>query len=65
MSGTRAVFRSRDDAMSDWTNVYSLSTAYDSSAFRLYVLQIGCNVECFESNETAISTVANSWLVKP
>jgi len=65
MNGTRAVFRTRDDAQSEWSNVYDISTAYDSSAFRLYVLQVGCNAACYESNQAAIDKVASSWLVKP
>ena len=65
MNGTRAVFRTRDDAQSEWRSVYDISTAYDSGSFRLYVLQVGCNVACYESNQAAIDKVASSFLVKP
>jgi len=65
MNGTRIVFRSRTTAEDDYAFVYDLSAAYDSSTFRLYVLQVGCNVECYENNQEAISDVAGSWLVKP
>lgn len=65
MSGTRVVFRSRASTGEDYSFVYDVSSAYDSQNFRLYVLQIGCNVQCYENNNEAITKVADSWLVKP
>jgi hypothetical protein len=65
MNGTRAVFRVRDDATSDWKAVYSVSTAFNLSTFRLYILRVSCSADCFEKNKDAISSVASSWLVKP
>ena len=65
MNGTRVVFRSRASSDTDYQLVYDLSTAYDSHNFRLYVMQVGCNVKCYENNTDAIDTVANSWLVNP
>lgn len=65
LNGTRTVFRSRDDANADWNAVYDMSTAFDLSTFRLYVLIVGCSPECYEANKDAITSTANSWLVKP
>ncbi len=65
MNGTRTVFRARDDANSDWNAVYDMSTAFDLSTFRLYVLLVGCSPDCYEANKGAITSAANSWLVKP
>lgn len=65
LNGTRAVFRVRDDATSDWKAVYSVSTAFNLSTFRLYLLRISCSPACYEKNKDAISSVASSWLVKP
>lgn len=65
INGSRIVFRSREAADEDWSATYDISAAYDSKAFRLYVLQVGCNAECFSANEDAISRVAGSWLVTP
>lgn len=65
LNGTRTVFRTRDDANADWNAVYDMSTAFDLSTFRLYVLLVGCNPECYETNKDAITSTANSWLVKP
>ena len=65
INGTRAVFRVRDDANSDWKAVYSVSSAFSLSTFRLYLLRISCSAACFEKNKDTISSVASSWLVKP
>ena len=65
MNGTRVVFRSRATADTDYQLVYDMSAAYDSHNFRLYVLQIGCNTACYDNNQAAITSVANSWLVNP
>ena len=65
MNGTRVVFRSRTSSTTDYQLVYDLSTAYDSHNFRLYVMQVGCSIECYENNSETISTVADSWLVNP
>lgn len=65
MNGTRVVFRSRTSSTTDYQLVYDLSTAYDSHNFRLYVMQVGCSIECYEDNSETISTVADSWLVNP
>ena len=65
MNGTRVVFRSRTTSDTDYQLVYDLSTAYDSHNFRLYVMQVGCSIECYEDNSETISTVADSWLVNP
>lgn len=65
LNGTRTVFRARDDANADWNAVYDMSTAFDLSTFRLYVLIVGCSPECYEANKDAITSTANSWLVKP
>ena len=65
MNGTRVVFRSRSSSATDYQLVYDLSTAYDSHNFRLYVMQVGCSIECYENNSETISTVADSWLVNP
>lgn len=65
MNGTRVVFRSRATADTDYQLVYDMSAAYDSHNFRLYVLQVGCNVTCYDNNSEAITKVANSWLVNP
>lgn len=64
INGSRIVFRARAEASEDWSAVYDLSAAYDSQKFRLYVLQVGCSARCYELNESAITSVANSWLVK-
>lgn len=63
MSGTRVIFRYREDSTAEWSEIYDVSSAYDSSRFRLYVLQVGCDTACFESNQDAIKKVADSWLV--
>lgn len=65
INGTRAVFRVRDDANSDWKAVYSVSSAFSLSKFRLYLLRVSCSPACFEKYKDAISSVASSWLVKP
>jgi hypothetical protein len=65
LNGTRTLFRARDDANSDWNAVYDMSTAFDLSTFRLYVLIVGCSPDCYEANKGAITSAANSWLVKP
>lgn len=65
MNGTRVVFRSRATADTDYQLVYDMSAAYDSHNFRLYVLQIGCSTSCYDDNQAAITSVANSWLVNP
>lgn len=65
LNGTRAVFRVRDDANSDWKAVYSVSTAFNLSTFRLYLLRVSCSAACYEANKDTISSVASSWLVKP
>ena len=65
LNGTRTVFRVRDDANSEWKAVYSVSSAFSLSTFRLYLLRISCSAACFEKNKDAISSVASSWLVKP
>jgi len=63
MSGSRVIFRYRDEPTAEWSEIYDVSSAYDSSRFRLYVLQVGCETTCFESNQDAIKKVADSWLV--
>ena len=65
LNGTRTVFRTRNDANSDWNAVYDMSTAFDLGTFRLYVLVVGCNPDCYEANKKAITSAASSWLVKP
>lgn len=63
MNGTRVVFRSRETPDTDYQLVYDMSAAYDSRHFRLFVLQIGCSTSCYDNNQSAITSVANSWLV--
>lgn len=63
MSGSRVIFRYRAESTAEWSEIYDVSSAYDSSRFRLYVLQVGCSTTCFESNQDAIKKVADSWLV--
>jgi len=63
MSGTRTVFRARSAADAEWSQVFSMSTAFDLSRFRLYVMLVGCSPACFEANSDAISSAASSWLV--
>lgn len=65
LNGTRAVFRVRDNATSDWKAVYSVSTAFNLATFRLYILRVSCSAACYETNKATISSVASSWLVKP
>jgi len=64
MSGSRIIFRYRESPTAEWSETYDVSSAYDSSRFRLYVLQVGCVTACFESNQDAIEKVADSWLVQ-
>lgn len=64
INGSRIVFRARAEPTEEWSAVYDMSAAYDSQKFRLYVLQVGCSARCYELNESAITKVANSWLVK-
>ena len=65
INGSRIVYRSKETAADDWSMVHDISAAYDSKHFRLYVLQVGCSVDCYDRNKDAISKVASSWLVKP
>jgi len=64
INGSRIVFRMRDSASDPWKAIYDVSAAYDSKAFRLYVLQVGCSTTCYEQNKSTISAIADSWLVK-
>ncbi|MGD9703080.1 MAG: hypothetical protein AB7Q42_15530 [Acidimicrobiia bacterium] len=65
LQGSRAVFRTRNDATEDWTAVVDMTTYFDPTTFRLYVLRVACSPECYEANEETITKIANSWSVEP
>jgi hypothetical protein len=63
--GSRAVFRVRSDATAEWEMVIDMTTHFDPSNFRLYVLQVACSPACYQENQNAMTSIANSWSVKP
>jgi hypothetical protein len=61
LQGSRVVFnvRNRDEP---W-QTFDVTTMFDPSAFRYYVLTVGCSAECFKANEKDIYEVTSSWKV--
>jgi hypothetical protein len=65
LQGSRAVYRSRTDAAADWETVTDMTTYFDPTTFRLYVLRVACDPGCFDTNADTITRIANSWSVEP
>ena len=65
LQGSRAVFRTRADATADWDAVVDMTTYFDPTTFRLYVLRIACSPDCYAANQDTITKIANSWSVEP
>ena len=65
LQGSRAVFRTRADATADWDAVVDMTTYFDPTTYRLYVLRIACSPDCYAANEDTITKIANSWSVEP
>jgi hypothetical protein len=65
LQGSRAIFRTRSDATADWSAVVDMTTYFDPTTFRLYVLRVACSPQCYEANVDTITKIANSWSVEP
>lgn len=61
LQGSRVVFNVRNPD-EPW-QTFDVTTMFDPSAFRYYVLTVGCSAECFEANKNDIYEVTSSWKV--
>lgn len=63
VSGSRVVYRLRNDANSDWLLTVNLSTFFNPSASRLYALEIVCSPSCYDKSSSEINKIVNSWRI--
>ena len=63
ISGSRVVYRMRNDKTSDWLLTVNLSTFFDPSKSRLYALEVVCSPECYDKSQTEINRIVNSWKI--
>ncbi|MEY2583294.1 MAG: hypothetical protein QOE09_3143 [Ilumatobacteraceae bacterium] len=63
ITGSRVVFRARNDTTSDWVLTVNLSTYFDPSSSRLYALEVICNPACYTKDSGEINTIVNSWRI--
>jgi hypothetical protein len=62
LEGSRVVFNFRSSVNEPW-QTYDVTTMFDQSIQRMYVLTIGCSAECFKTNSSRIFAVTDSWTV--
>jgi len=63
LSGSRVVYRVRNDKTSDWLLTVNLSTFFDPSTSRLYSLEVVCSPACYEKSAGDIDKIVNSWRI--
>jgi len=63
ISGSRVVYRMRNDKTSDWLLTVNLSTFFDPSKSRLYALEVVCSPECYEKSTSEINRIVSSWKI--
>ena len=63
ISGSRVVYRVRQDAKSDWALTVNLSTYFDSSESRLYSLEVICTPSCYQQSASVIDKIVSSWRI--
>jgi len=63
ISGSRVVYRMRNDKTSDWLLTVNLSTFFDPSKSRLYALEVVCSPECYDKSSAQINRIVNSWKI--
>jgi hypothetical protein len=63
ISGSRVVYRVRQDAKSDWALTVNLSTYFDSSESRLYALEVICTPSCYQQSASVIDKIVSSWRI--
>jgi len=63
LSGSRVVYRVRNDKTTDWVLTVNLSTFFDPSASRLYALEVVCSPACYDKVAGDIDKIVNSWRI--
>lgn len=63
VSGSHVVYRVRSDKNSAWGLTVNLSTYFDSSAQRLYALEVICTPSCYLQSAAEIDKIVNSWRI--
>jgi hypothetical protein len=63
ISGSRVVYRMRNDKTSDWLLTVNLSTFFDPSKSRLYALEVVCSPECYDKSTAEIDRIVSSWKI--
>ncbi len=62
LEGSRVVFNFRRSVNEPW-QTYDVTTLFDQSASRMYVLRVACSAKCFDANKNRIFDVTTSWTV--
>jgi hypothetical protein len=62
-SGSRVVYRARSAAKGDWIAKLNLTTFFDPSDQRLYVLEVDCTLDCYDASVDQIDSLVNSWRI--
>jgi hypothetical protein len=62
-SGSRVVYRVRSKATDDWALTVNLSTFFNPSKSRLYVLEVVCSPDCYNKTSSDIDKIVNSWRI--
>jgi hypothetical protein len=63
VSGSRVVYRVRNDKAGDWALTVNLSTYFSPSEQRLYALEVVCSPECYDKDAGTIDKIVNSWRI--
>ncbi len=62
LEGSRVVFNFRQSVNEPW-QTYDVTTLFDQSSSRMYVLRVACSSKCFELNKNRIFDITKSWTV--